>query len=600
MKRRALEAGGLALVVATLWCVATGRTTLEAWRVPVEYSADAWYTLALLRAAGDGHLATFGRVEVPELGAPFAASWNDFLRQHKPQYLVAGGLVRVVGLFPAANLLVLLAAVLSALAFQAVARHLRARPEWAFAGACAFALSPFFFHRSLSHLTLAFYWPIPLAVLVVGWAFGRRGVSPPSRRFGLAALVAVVMGFHNIYFAALFAQLLGLAALAQWLLNRSARAAAGALALAAILVATVLADNAHLLLQRAHEGPAAPLLRPYGNLERYALKPIELLLPVGDGAIVPWRAAGEAYRRAALVRGEMGPGYLGLAGIVALGALAIAALRTSLGGSRPRRVPPAALGIAWILAWSVVGGLNGLAGLAGFVWLRAAGRNSIWILALVLLWGVLAVSRTSLARRRAVSVAGAILVGALTLADQLPPRTSPAVIRESRARLASDEGFARSLEAALPFGAMLFQLPVVDFPEGRQILGAADYEHLRPYLHSRGLRFSYGSDKGRPREAWQRRAEALQPAAMAQALERMGFAGIVANRKAYEDAARGLRESLAESGRLEAWESADHDFLFVRLRPAATPAVPDRVLPPATPAGSAPGAEPRASGDQAR
>ena len=86
---------------------------------------------------------------------------------------------------------------------------------------------------------------------------------------------------------------------------------------------------------------------------------------------------------------------------------------------------------------------------------------------------------------------------------------------------------------------MLFQLPVVDFPEGQRVRGATDYEHLRPYLHSTQLRFSYGSDKGRPREAWQRRVEALEPEAMADALERMGFAGLLVNRKAYEDGGPG-------------------------------------------------------------
>jgi hypothetical protein len=126
---------------------------------------------------------------------------------------------------------------------------------------------------------------------------------------------------------------------------------------------------------------------------------------------------------------------------------------------------------------------------------------------------------------------------------------------------------------------MLFQLPVVDFPEGQQVLGATDYEHLRPYLQTTRLRFSYGSDKGRPREAWQRRAEALVPADMAGALERMGFAGLLVNRKAYPDGGLELKEALAAAGRSEAWESTDHDFLFIQLQPAAQPEAPDEVLP---------------------
>jgi hypothetical protein len=555
--------------------------------VPVDYSADASYTLATLRAAQDGHVTPFGQIVVPELGAPHAASWNGFLRQHKLQYWLAGRLARAIGLFPAANLLVLLAAVLAALAFQATSLQLGARPEWALAGACAFSLSPFFFHRSLSHLTLTFYWPIPLAILAVTWAFGERGIDPGSRRFWVAAVVAVITGLHNIYFAALFAQFLALACLTQGLQRRAPRAAAACLVLLTLLLATVVADNANILIHAARQGPVVDsLLRPYGNLERYALKPIELLLPLGEAGIVPWHSAGSIYLRSALFRGELGSAYLGLAGVLSLVGLAVAT--ASAGLSRPRRpVPGAALALAWILAYAVVGGLNGLVGLAGFVWLRATNRTSIWILALVLLWAVVANSRAAWTRRRTASLLAAILLTALTLADQLPPRTRSSAIQAVSASLASDATFTRSLESALPASAMLFQLPVVDYPEGQRIRGATDYEHLRPYLHASQLRFSYGSDKGGARDEWQRRAEALEPQALADALERIGFSGLLINRKAYEDGAAALRARLASSGRQEAWESPDHDFLFIRLRPAAQASAPDEVIPKTPDAGSA-------------
>jgi hypothetical protein len=167
----------------------------------------------------------------------------------------------------------------------------------------------------------------------------------------------------------------------------------------------------------------------------------------------------------------------------------------------------------------------------------------------------------------------------LTLADQLPPRTPSSAIWGTHWRLASDAALVQSVEARLPPGSMLFQLPVVDFPEGRQVLGATDYEHLRPYLNAKRLRFSYGSDKGRAREAWQRRAEALPPTEMARALERLGFAGLLVNRKAYADGGAELRDTLVAELRSEAWESPDHDFLFIRLQPAPVPEAPDDVLP---------------------
>jgi hypothetical protein len=115
----------------------------------------------------------------------------------------------------------------------------------------------------------------------------------------------------------------------------------------------------------------------------------------------------------------------------------------------------------------------------------------------------------------------------------------------------------------------------VDYPEGVRVRKATDYEHLRPYLFADRLRFSYGSDKGRPREEWQRRLEELPPEEMASELEGFGFAGLILNRKAYEDGGEALRLALAAGGRGEGFSSPDRDFLFVRLRPQVVPRLPE-------------------------
>jgi hypothetical protein len=580
VSRDGLRTVALALAVAGAACIAYGRTSAAAWRVPVDYYGDAWPTLAQLKAAADGRYAPLPSVVVPELGAPFEASWDGFMRQHKLQYVVAGGLVRGFGLMPAANILVVLAAALAAASFYVVCRYFRARPEWAAAGAVAFALSPYYFHRGLSQLALTFFWPVPLAVLVATWAFGRRGLVLRSRRFAAAAAIAVTVGLHNIYYAGLFAQWLALAALVGAWRGRRLAAAGPPVALLVLLLTAVALDNANVVIAVFSGTPSTAMDRPYGNLERLALKPIELVLPITHPGLAPWGALGTVYFRSALYRGEMGGAYLGLAGVVGL--LCLAGAATASFVRRPKGfVPGAFLAVSFVLATSVVGGLNGILGTLGFVWFRATSRHSVWILALVLTWGVLAVSRSALARRRRLSVLAAAIAAALAVADQVPPRVRPEAIRQIAARVASDATFVRSLEATLPRGAMLFQLPVVAFPEGPRILRATDYEHLRPYLHSRHLRFSYGSDKGRAREAWQQRAESLEPEPLADVLERIGFAGLLVNRKGYGDGGETLRRRLAATGRQEAWESADRDFLFIRLRPARSPLSPDEALPPA-------------------
>jgi hypothetical protein len=573
-KRDLLLAGLLAAGLALVWCLAYGRTNRVAWTTPVSYQGDGWFVLATLKAARDGHVVPFVPITVPELNAPFGANWNDFLRQHKLQLWLAGVLARGLGLFAAANLVLLLAHVLAGCSFYGVARYFRARPEWALAGGAVFAFSPFLFYRGLDHLTLSYCWPIPLAILVVSWGFSPRGIPVPSPRFWIGLLVVVVAGLHNIYYAGLLAQFLALAGLAPFLRGGKRRLALGPWLLLLALGGAVLLDNANMLAYRAAHGPGLPnLLRPYGNLERYALKPIELLLPAPGWGLLPNPLAA-GYAQGALYRGEMGSAYLGLAGLLGLLGMCVSAFRGHL-QRRRGAVPPVLLALAWILAYSVVGGMNGLLGTLGFVWFRATSRYSIWILALVLLWSVGRLSRAPFARRRGWSVLAAALATGVALLDQRPPGSPAAQVAEARRTIDSDRAFVRSLEAALPAGAMLFMLPVVDYPEGARVRKAVDYEHLRPYLFADRLRFSYGSDKGRPREEWQRRVEELPPEHMASELEGFGFAGLILNRKAYEDGGEGLRLALAAGGREEGFLSPDRDFLFVRLQPQATPSLPE-------------------------
>jgi hypothetical protein len=579
-------------LVVLLWCLAYGRTSGLAWSTPVHYYGDGWLVLATLKAAQDGHVAPFQPLYVPELGAPFEANWNDlpdFLRQHKLQLWIAGQLCRALGLFAASNVLLMLAHALAAVSFYAVARYFRARVEWALAGATAFAFSPYLFYRSLDHLNLSFCWPIPPAILVVSWAFSRRGVAIGSRRFHVGLAIAIVSGLHNLYYAIMLAQFLLLAVLASLVRGRPGRVAAGPALLLLTLGAAMLADSANVLASSwGREASLAAHARPYGNLERYALKPVELVLPAPGWGLAPWTPLASAYAQGAIFRGEMGSAYLGLVGIAGLGWMCVSSCRGYL---RRRRgfLPAGALAVAWILAFSVVGGINGILGTLGFTWLRGTNRYSVWILAVVLLWAVGRLSRAAWTRHRIASRSAALLVAVLAFADQRPPLAASVQVSAAHRTMASDEVLARSLETGLPPAAMIFSLPVVDCPEGARVGKATDYEHFRPYLFSRRLRFSYGSDKGRPREAWQRRVEALEPEAMAQALERVGFEGLLVNRKAFEDGAQELRARLAVSGRSEAWQSPDGDFLFVRLRPAARPSPPDLAVPEAEEArGTAP------------
>ena len=103
------------------------------------------------------------------------------------------------------------------------------------------------------------------------------------------------------------------------------------------------------------------------------------------------------------------------------------------------------------------------------------------------------------------------------------------------------------MEAALPAGAMVFQLPIMEFPES-PAPGVPPYDHFRPYLYSKQLRFSYGSMKGRPREQWQQDLGKVPFEKAVAEIQDRGFAAIYINRNGFPDKAKQIEEKLVEMG----------------------------------------------------
>ena len=184
----------LALVTTLVWVSHYDRWTVASWSVPTEYSGDALEILARIAAAAAGDTAPLRPQMISRLGAPFVANWSAYPASDLPLVMLLGGLARVVGVFAAANLALLLATVSAAVAFYGCARWLRARREWAFAGALLFAFTFQTFGRGLPHLFLLFAWTVPLALLSCGLVASSRRLRLRGAS-GLFCLgVALVIG----------------------------------------------------------------------------------------------------------------------------------------------------------------------------------------------------------------------------------------------------------------------------------------------------------------------------------------------------------------------------------------------------------------------
>src|SRR5262249_33290288 len=140
---------------------------------------------------------------------------------------------------------------------------------------------------------------------------------------------------------------------------------------------------------------------------------------------------------------------------------------------RTSAVPMEAWQVLWIVLCFSTGGLNAILGTLGFTYFRTGSRHSVGILAIVLLYGARRLTPLQVGMEdenrdgtaRMLFPAAAAGVGLLIFWDQVP--RSPTT--ERRATIArqveADRRFVAEMEGALPEGAMVFQVPVMVFPE---------------------------------------------------------------------------------------------------------------------------------------
>ena len=89
---------------------------------------------------------------------------------------------------------------------------------------------------------------------------------------------------------------------------------------------------------------------------------------------------------------------------------------------------------------------------------------------------------------------------ALGLFDQIGKRGP---LQQLHPDFYSDQSFFKKIDKSLPKGSMVFQLPVMPFPEHPPMSKMLDYDHLRAYVHSENIHWSYPAMRGRNTLNWQ-------------------------------------------------------------------------------------------------
>jgi phosphoglycerol transferase len=390
-----------------------------------------------------------------------------------------------------------------------------------------YSLLPYHFLRGEDHLFLGAYWAVPLGCfLALAVLADTPLVTPlPSRR-ALALLAAcVVVGSAAVYYAAFTLILLAAAAVLAAATRRTTRPLVTGGILGAAIVVALVVNFAPAIVDRLREGSNPAVERFAFETEVFSLRPLQLVLPVRDHRIGAFADLKERYENQVGVT-EASFAALGLVGSVGLVVLLATILLATVRAGSPRGDP--LLRYAAVLAlialfFAMTGGLAPAVSFLISPQLHAWNRFSVFIAFFALLAVALLLARFRGGTAWAVAAA-LVVVGAL---DQTTGAMTPRY-DDVAAEWRSDADWVQRVDAALPEGAAVLELPYVPFPSSPPVGRMVDYDHVRPYLHSDDLRWSYGAMKGRDEDL----GDDVDTIAEARAA---GYAGVMVDRFGFAD-----------------------------------------------------------------
>ena len=583
-----------AFSLATVLCIVALIIVMKLWKadpqVPFEYFAggDAFSQAMLTKGVIDNPWYLHNKL----MGAPGAQDFHDYPLTDTLHFFI----MKLLGLFYPSfgfvlNAFFLLTFVLTTWTALFVFRSLHFAYPPAIVGSIVYAFLPYHFWRFQHHLLLGSYYCVPLMILATLWCM--QGVILEFRdgpllrswhltRYGIGAIIiCAVMGCAGTYYAFFAFGFLLVAALAGLFQEHGIRRLLQRIAppalLATVVGASFLANLLPTVLFVARHGKNMILaIRNPIESETYGLRITQMFLPI-IGHRIPFLANIKnrymAIGQATYINENISVslGLIILSGFCLLIALCVAGLPQIKNRDLLKKL--SVLNVAGVLI-GTAGGFG-----AVFAWtinpeIRCYNRIVVYIAffsicAVVLLLDALWRSWANSFNRAALLLLGLAVLGCGAIFDQtgtfdVPPYPI------SRANYDSDEAFVHGIEASMPPNAMIFQLPYLEFPEPGVVPGAmSHYDHLRGYLHSATLRWSYGTVKGRFGDAWLRDLCQRPTQDMVEALAVAGFSGIYLDGFGFKDTGAAIESELKSILGTDLIVSPNHRLGFYSLIPFA-------------------------------
>ena len=549
---------GREYALAVLFCLLILIWVMQLWncnlRVPFTYFGDGLVTSIAIKGTIEQGWWWFN----PALGAPTGLNLGAFPAMDNTQFLLMKAISLITSDYALTlNLFYLLTFPLTTVASLYVFRKLNFSYAAGLVGSLLYTFLPYHFFR-VYHLHMASYYLIPLMSLVVLWVLAGEqivfkpgaSVRRPKLHFGFqtifAVAVSVLVGGCGIYYPFFSCFFLLLAGGIGSLQSRKIYPLLSALVLVAVISGAVLVSMAPLLIYQRSHGTASIGKRSMADAEVMGLKVTQLLLPIG-GHRIPRLAALRARYNEGPLTNENDTSSFGF-----IGAIGFVWLLSRLFYQKPSS--PLLDRVSWLnifgVLYGTIGGLAALFSLLVSPQIRAPNRISIFIAFFSLLAATFLLDRAyKWSEQHKKKLLALLLLAVVTVVGVLDQTTTTFFFvpeyAKTEAKYQSDGEFVDRIESSLPSGAMVFQLPYIPFPEHPPMHRMTqDFEHLRPYMHSTTLRWSYGALKTDQNDIWQKNVVLKPVPEFIDEIIAKGFSGIYINRDGYEDNAANVEAQL--------------------------------------------------------
>jgi phosphoglycerol transferase len=513
--------------------------------IPLDYTVDNLLTLSGIRniQLGNWYLTS------NRLGFPHGQQLYDFPAIADGLPLAIVWLLTKCGASPAetSNLFFLSGYVISAVTGHLGARLLNLRQTSSIATGFLFTFLPYHFQHGSGHLFLSWYPIIPIWLALIirlmsevsasGLVFESRSggiVKLPIRPFVI--LLGVIVGASGLYYA-VFMLISSAFAVAYTSFNRKKTEGRRLLSLLGLSTVLCMLLQAIPVIAYQLQNGTNPLTaaRTSAEVEYYSLRIIDLLLPVASHRLSALSNFAQE-NSSAWIPGEPyeSLGFLGSLGVLIIISTGILRNRTK-GPSDSILIPISSI-FLFLTLMATVGGGNQVLAAFGLTEVRVWSRVAIVLgfLALVSLFFSIDQMFRKSARLKSPSyfIFFSIII-VIGFADTNPPFDT-SNYDKTRRLWNNDADVIAEVEKKIGSSAALFQLPIIEFPEGPIVEKLSDYQMLRGYLHSKTLCWSYGSTKGRE-GLWLEELKSLNLKQLTEFVKANGFDAIWIERRGYVD-----------------------------------------------------------------